>query len=416
MAVIADTADKRPVRGLFRAHVWDPLAETIAEAYRKQYYPLGYTPALDGLRGLMAIVVMVAHVYSTVLPVAMLVMDLFFVMSGYFITSLLVRDIQRHGSIRYGEFYRRRFARILPPLLVMLLAYLLFRSIFVPPFRDALVEAAIVFTYITNWWLVFDPSGIFLLPHTWSLAVEEQFYLLWPITFAAARAYLRRSLAPRLCNRSDRACRLGMDDLAHRDRFSLVAALPQPGHARRCAHGRVRLGCGAQARAGRRLSEGRTVLAQAGLAVNGLAAHRRLLRHPVFRFLRPLFLFLRWDHGVWGVAGGHVGHPARAYVGDRPRPRAGTAGNRVSRQDFLWHVSLACSYSDFSRDVPPRIPYHPDGSAEKSGAGLRRVPADGADGDPVVCLYRATFHARAQHASAAGDGSAELRTLAANSA
>jgi peptidoglycan/LPS O-acetylase OafA/YrhL len=184
-APLADGADaKWPVREFFRAHVWLPLAETIGEAYRKQYYPLGYTPALDGLRGLMTVGVMVAHVYSTVVPVAMLFMDVFFVMSGYFITSLLVRDIQRYGGIRYGEFYRRRFARILPPFLVMVLAYLLFRSIFVPPFRDALVDALIAFTYITNWWLAFHIPGIIYMAHTWSLAIEEQFYLLWPITLA----------------------------------------------------------------------------------------------------------------------------------------------------------------------------------------------------------------------------------------
>ena len=185
VAAIADGADaKQPARAFVRAHLWNPLAETISEAYRKQYYPLGYTPALDGLRGLMAITVMVAHVYDSVVVVAMLVMDLFFVMSGYFITSLLVRDIQRHGSIRYGEFYRRRFARILPAFLVMVLAYLLFRSIFLPPFHDALVEALIAFTYSTNWWRAFNLSSISHMTHTWSLAVEEQYYLLWPITFA----------------------------------------------------------------------------------------------------------------------------------------------------------------------------------------------------------------------------------------
>lgn len=177
-------AAKRPVREFFRAHVWHPLAETVGEAYRKQYYPLGYTPALDGLRGLMTVGVIVAHVRYPLVPGAMLFMDIFFVMSGYFITSLLVRDIQRHGAIRYGEFYRRRFARILPPFVVMLLAYLMFRAIFFPPFRDALIDAGIAFTYVTNWWRAFQGPGITYMSHTWSLAVEEQFYLLWPITFA----------------------------------------------------------------------------------------------------------------------------------------------------------------------------------------------------------------------------------------
>src|SRR5262249_41202640 len=132
----------------------------------------------------MTVGLLVAHVYSAVVPIAALFMDVFFVMSAYFITSLLVRDIQRHRGIRYGEFYRRRFARILPPFLVMVLAYLLFRSIFFPPFRDALIDALIAFTYITDYWMAFKIPGIIYMGHTWSLAVEEQFYLLWPITFA----------------------------------------------------------------------------------------------------------------------------------------------------------------------------------------------------------------------------------------
>jgi peptidoglycan/LPS O-acetylase OafA/YrhL len=178
------TGTKLPVHGFFRAHVWHPLAETVGEAYRKQYYPLGYTPALDGLRGLMTVGIIVAHVQLWLAPGVVVFMDIFFVMSGYFITSLLLRDIQRHGGIRYGEFYRRRFARILPPFLVMVLAYLLYRSIFLPPFRDALVDALIAFTYIENWWKAFDLPGAQFMFHTWSLAIEEQFYLLWPITLA----------------------------------------------------------------------------------------------------------------------------------------------------------------------------------------------------------------------------------------
>src|SRR5262249_7481148 len=160
------------------------LAETIGEAYRKQYYPLGYTPALDGLRGLMTVGVMIAHVYSAMVPIATVFMDIFFVMSAYFITSLLLRDFQRHRGIRYGAFYRRRFARIIPPFVMMLLAYLLFRSILFPPFRDGLIDALIAFTYISNWWMAFQIPGIVYMGHTWSLAVEEQYYLLWPISFA----------------------------------------------------------------------------------------------------------------------------------------------------------------------------------------------------------------------------------------
>ena len=96
----------------WQGHVWGPLRQTISEAYRKQYYPLGYSPALDGLRGLMTIGIIVAHTRYALVPGALLFMDMFFVMSGYFITSLLLRDIERHGRIRYWPFYRRRFARL----------------------------------------------------------------------------------------------------------------------------------------------------------------------------------------------------------------------------------------------------------------------------------------------------------------
>jgi peptidoglycan/LPS O-acetylase OafA/YrhL len=170
---------------VFRTVIWEPLAESIGEVYRKQYYPLGYTPALDGLRGLMTVGIILYHALNfRLIPGTVLFMDVFFVMSGYFITSLLMRDIQRDGCIRYGQFYRRRFARILPALLVMMLVYLLFRLAFVGPFRDALVEALIALSYMTNWWNAFTVTIDSYMSHTWSLAVEEQFYLLWPITFA----------------------------------------------------------------------------------------------------------------------------------------------------------------------------------------------------------------------------------------
>ena len=185
MAALADGADaKQPVHGFFHARVWRPLAEAVGEAYRKQYYPLGYIPALDGLRGLMTVGVMVAHVYWIIGPFAVLFLDFFFLMSGYYITSLLLRDIQRHDGIRYREFYRRRFARILPAFLLMVLGYLLFCSIFVPTFRDALFASLIALSYISNWWQAFQIPGIGNMGHTWTLAVEEQFYLLWPISLA----------------------------------------------------------------------------------------------------------------------------------------------------------------------------------------------------------------------------------------
>jgi len=171
-----------PASGLIREHVWQPLVDTVGEAYRKQYYPLGYTPALDGLRGLITVGVVVAHVRYPLVPGSLHYMDIFYVMSGYFITALLLRDLDRHGRIRFLEFYRRRFARILPPFLIMVVAYLAFRWLVFPPFSAALTDAAIGFSYATSWWRAFDLPGISYMSHTWSLSIEEQFYLLWPIT------------------------------------------------------------------------------------------------------------------------------------------------------------------------------------------------------------------------------------------
>jgi peptidoglycan/LPS O-acetylase OafA/YrhL len=161
-----------------------PIRDAIREAYQKQFYPLGYVPAVDGMRGLFTILVVAGHVYPNVIPGAVLFLDIFFALSAYYITSLLLRDLERKGQIEYAEFYRRRFARILPPLLAMVACYLLYRLFFLPPFTSALAHAAIVLSYISNYWYIFDPKGIEDLGHTWSLSIEEQFYILWPVTFA----------------------------------------------------------------------------------------------------------------------------------------------------------------------------------------------------------------------------------------
>ncbi len=125
--------------------------------------------------------------------------DVFFVLSGYLITSLLIVEVHRTGRISIKQFYARRARRLLPALFALLFAVGLV-GIFWLPQQAAKLRGDLLASlgYVTNWWLIAENSSYFgggdrprLLTHLWSLAVEEQFYLVWPlvlILFARARA------------------------------------------------------------------------------------------------------------------------------------------------------------------------------------------------------------------------------------
>ena len=127
------------------------------------------------------------------MPGGFLGVDVFFVISGYLITSLLLGDWREHHHIRFGRFYLRRARRLLPALFLMMGVVALYALLFLP---DTVAELrgqsiAAIF-YVENWYLDLPQAcrtssrwvGRRLLRHVWSLAVEEQFYLLWPIIFA----------------------------------------------------------------------------------------------------------------------------------------------------------------------------------------------------------------------------------------
>lgn len=143
-------------------------------------------PALDGLRGLAIILVVVSHVGPAV-PLfggGVVGVTLFFVLSGYLITNILTRQADQ-GGIRFVKFYARRGRRLLPALLVAVAGSLIILRD--PNWWSAAWPAL---TYTTNYTLLADLNFNYL-SHTWSLAVEEHFYLIWPLVVAALPARWR---------------------------------------------------------------------------------------------------------------------------------------------------------------------------------------------------------------------------------
>ena len=148
-----------------------------------------HIPAIDGLRAVAVIAVMLYHLGFSWIPGGFLGVDLFFVISGYVITRLLLDSIQRSGGLDLRAFYLARVRRLLPPLLFMIFGTAIFVGIWAPETTRRLVSDAPFSIFGgMNWWLVFRDTDYFeaigrppLLQHTWSLAVEAQFYLVWPL-------------------------------------------------------------------------------------------------------------------------------------------------------------------------------------------------------------------------------------------
>jgi peptidoglycan/LPS O-acetylase OafA/YrhL len=141
------------------------------------------------LRAVAVIAVLLYHAGVSWLPGGFLGVDVFFVISGYLITMLMLEEHHRTGGLSVKGFYRRRARRLLPALFVLLLAVCVVAVLF---YREELArlrpQELSALTYSTNWYLIFTDGSYFdqlgrplALQHLWSLAVEEQFYLLWPL-------------------------------------------------------------------------------------------------------------------------------------------------------------------------------------------------------------------------------------------
>jgi peptidoglycan/LPS O-acetylase OafA/YrhL len=140
-------------------------------------FRLPYRPSLDGLRGVAILMVMAHH--ASLVQGGFLGVDVFFVLSGFLITALLMQEWDRTGSVNLRNFYARRALRLLPALLVLLSIFLMAPRLFGlghVPWKQTLS----VLFYSANWVLAFLLVNLGLLTPAWSLAIEEQFYILWP--------------------------------------------------------------------------------------------------------------------------------------------------------------------------------------------------------------------------------------------
>jgi peptidoglycan/LPS O-acetylase OafA/YrhL len=165
---------------------------------------LPYRPGLDGLRAIAVAGVFLYHSRIDWLPGGFLGVDLFFVLSGYLITSLLLVEWEARNRIDLRRFWLRRARRLLPALVVVVLAALVLAAIFT---RDNLAhtrgDAVSSLLYYTNWHEIIANHSYFnlmgrpsLLQHLWSLAVEEQFYVIWPLLLVPGLVLLGRKRLP----------------------------------------------------------------------------------------------------------------------------------------------------------------------------------------------------------------------------
>ncbi len=167
---------------------------------------IAYRPGLDGLRALAVAAVFLYHARIDWLPGGFLGVDLFFVLSGYLITSLLLVEWEARNRIDLRRFWLRRARRLLPALVVVVLASLALAAIFArQDLAHTRSDAVSSLLYYTNWHEITANHSYFnlmgnpsLLQHTWSLAIEEQFYIVWPLLLVPCLVLVGRKRLPML--------------------------------------------------------------------------------------------------------------------------------------------------------------------------------------------------------------------------
>jgi peptidoglycan/LPS O-acetylase OafA/YrhL len=163
-----------------------------------------YIHSVDGLRAVAVLAVLLYHLGIDWIPGGFLGVDLFFVISGYVITGLILDSIARSGTLDLRAFYLSRIRRLLPALIAMLVFTTLFIGVYAPEtVRRFISDIPYVLTGSMNWALVARQQDYFesigrppLLQHTWSLAVEAQFYLIWPLVLLFILKYFGKKNIP----------------------------------------------------------------------------------------------------------------------------------------------------------------------------------------------------------------------------
>jgi peptidoglycan/LPS O-acetylase OafA/YrhL len=164
---------------------------------------MGYLPGLDGVRALAVLGVLFYHADLVWMKGGFLGVDVFFVLSGFLITSLILEEFDRSGRIDFAKFYLGRARRLLPAVLLMLAVVAVAAAIFYRDVASQVRSDAIAsLFYVNNWWYIFSSQSYFefigrppMLKHLWSLSVEEQFYLIWPaVAYLLVRRWARRGV------------------------------------------------------------------------------------------------------------------------------------------------------------------------------------------------------------------------------
>jgi peptidoglycan/LPS O-acetylase OafA/YrhL len=166
----------------------------MSDAKRRRAATLPYVPELDGLRAVALLAVIGVHTVQNIMPGAYIGVDVFFVLSGFLITRILITEFEATGHINFLNFYARRGLRLMPALWLFLLVWVVVAILHGgEKEHDHLWAALSAGLYFMNWTRAFDigPSGP--VGHTWSLAVEEQFYLVWPPLLLLALTRVNRS-------------------------------------------------------------------------------------------------------------------------------------------------------------------------------------------------------------------------------